>query len=562
MTGAPRWRPVLLAACCLGLAGCGGDAAPAQPPAAQDGTALLRADPWIATLLQPCEQDGYFELRNADPAEWLLRKLETGRDMPQKRALEEFGALGAEALPVLRRRLLEQLDDPSQAGAIQNTLGAIGQIEGRAATQSLLEGLGHPQPPVRLTTLRILGHRPLEPEDFDLLMPLVHFTQGAEAPLAARLLHAADPARAELRVLDWLEQGLFLEFEEVLLEELAGTRLPATLERARELLPALPPRSRLWLTAVLAAGGDGAARDELRTALVDPRLEIRSSALRAALATQAYGELAAVVAMEPDPALRLQAIGGLGGALAVDAAESGDGERDRARAALRAALEDPEPAVAAEARAQLFLHGEPEATERLLMLLDGTLEQMSAALPLVQQRMAVDPSLAARVERQLRARIDSESHLPVDLRKAAYQALGLVPSVAAARTLIETGREWSDRGERLRGEDAHRWFAVHASNTGPDGRAWIAEQLAEETHPQRRLDLAWAVGSQRDDLARRTLFELVEREDLDPLERLHAASLLANVGPALEVAPRLARVALTLDGEARTAMQCLLHLWY
>ena len=91
----------------------------------------------------------------------------------------------------------------------------------------------------------------------------------------------------------------------------------------------------------------------------------------------------------------------------------------------------------------------------------------------------------------------------------------------------------------------------------------LAERLAAESDPVRRVSLTFAVAGVRDELARSVLRERLELDELEPLERLYIASNLANLGPAQDVAPRLKRAALrATDPDERRGLQCLLWYWY
>ena len=147
---------------------------------------------------------------------------------------------------------------------------------------------------------------------------------------------------------------------------------------------------------------------------------------------------------------------------------------------------------------------------------------------------------------------------------STYKAIGLLPLRAAAAFLRRVGI--GAGGEKIESLRAHEWLMIQASNTGPEGRAFLREELASEDDPLRRLDLIDAIGSARDDLARSALLALVEGEARNPYELLFAAGCLVKVGPSWEVAAPLKRVSYGLQKstelEARVALQCLLWLWY
>ena len=56
---------------------------------------------------------------------------------------------------------------------------------------------------------------------------------------------------------------------------------------------------------------------------------------------------------------------------------------------------------------------------------------------------------------------------------------------------------------------------------------------------------------------------ILGEERTTPLEKLHAANLLAHHGPTATVAPLLERAVLSVnDPVARPALNCLLNHWY
>ena len=162
------------------------------------------------------------------------------------------------------------------------------------------------------------------------------------------------------------------------------------------------------------------------------------------------------------------------------------------------------------------------------------------------------------------ARHALEEHRPIQQRTATFKAIGQMPRREAAEFLHRVGVDAA--AEKLESLRAHDWLMIQASNTGVEGRSYLAEALRSETDALRRIDLLDALGSARDDLARATLVEIVERSAHAPLERLFAASALIRVGPSWEVAPRLKRVAFALQGpentDARAGLQCLLWQWF
>ncbi|QDU67563.1 HEAT repeat domain-containing protein [Engelhardtia mirabilis] len=572
----------------LALAGCGkpegatttaGSIGGTQQPAGTSGTGLvgperpvaevLRADPWIEAIFATCGDDHYYDRDTSDLIGILVDKLEHGRGEPLKRAIEELGAMGEDSVPELRRLLDLQLNDASRAGSIQNTLGALGQNDGAGAPEQLARALDHPQRTIRTVALRGLRRTGAPPDRFDYLAGLARVGDSNERGLAALTMHATDAARAELLFLDWIERGEVLDVEESILPLIALSEVPETLAEAERIRRDVDPRARAWFAAMFAARGDESAREDLYDALSDERTVVRSTALRAAASLGLWEVVAAVLETDPESSIRASAAAALHSGLAAAA----DGEhpelapteaqRERALGALRSALNGEDPTVAAEAQIGLTILGDEEAVSRALLALDESPVVLTRVLPSLRERMERDPALAGRVYDRLRRRIEAEEQLPWSQRAASFQALSVVRTRAAAELLMAYADQAAAEGAILSGAPAHRWFCVHATNTGPQGRKYLIELLLEEPDPVRRLDLTFAIGGERDDLARTALTERMENDDLPPLERLYAASLLVGLGPAAEVAPRLKRAALrTQDDQGRIGFQCLLWLWY
>ena len=115
----------------------------------------------------------------------------------------------------------------------------------------------------------------------------------------------------------------------------------------------------------------------------------------------------------------------------------------------------------------------------------------------------------------------------------------------------------------ISGKRVHEMMLIHASNTGPEGLDYLASELDHETDPLRRIDLLWAISSQRTDGARRHLHEFLAQEDNSLYEVLFAADNLARLGPSQDVAPVLKRICYRIeDNDVRLAMRCLLWKWY
>jgi hypothetical protein len=231
------------------------------------------------------------------------------------------------------------------------------------------------------------------------------------------------------------------------------------------------------------------------------------------------------------------------------------------RNALRSALDDRSPLVQAAALELLCEKGEPEAIERALAQLGGDAALLQSGLQALRAPLERDPAVARRALERLLERHALEEHRPVQQRSATFKGIGLVPLAEAAAFLRQVGVA-ADQ-ERIESLRAHEGLMIHAGNTGIPGRSFLADELAREDDPLRRLDLIDAVGSVRDDLARERLARLCQDGARGEHETLFAASRWIKLGPSWDVAPVLKRVSYQmLEPEPRVALQCLLWLWY
>lgn len=520
--------------------------------------ALLMGDYRIQAIFNECDRDTYYEADTSDPVGLLLPKLYAGRGAPLARAIEDLGRLGDTALPRLSALLAEQRNDPQRSGSIQNTIAALSHSTSSGAVDPLVGVLDHPQSLVRVAALRALKRHQPGPQHYERFESLLYLGQGQELTLAVELMFASDPERAGAQFVEWLEEDKFGSLEESLAQTVALSESDAVWAAALAIRDGALPRTKIWLDAGRAMRGDAAGALEFDAELADERPQFRGAALRAAIGTQAWERVAAMASNDPDVGLRSQAVSALGVALTDD----DPAIRDLAYATLRRCLDGADPTTSQQARVLLLLQDDGEAVERTLAMLDGTPQELSAVLPTLRMAMQGSDRLAVRVEERVLERLDAEASLPMGKRLASYQALGLVPRASATERLLDEGRRAEDEGILLSGRRAFEWMTVHASNTGLEGRRAMYAALGDEENPLRRIDLIQAVASTRDELASEMLTEVVEDESLAGLERAYAASLLLNQGPVEDVAPRLERVALRLDSQARRAIQCLLHYWY
>ena len=562
--GARAVARLVVAAALAAGAGCD-DREPEERPAAASAAETLRADSRIQAVLRCGVRDSFYERNLSDPVPVLIDKLGTGQNEPMRRAREELGALGARAVPALRREVEAAMRDAAKIGPLQNLLGALSLNDDPSAAEPLMQAIGHPQSTIRLAALRGLAAKEsLPPETFERLQWSATAEVGRAQVHAAEALLVAEPVAAAYQFVDFLERDYARDAWPVALLHLAAVDEEDLVPRLDDLARELPQQHGVYLIAGRVRRDAPGARENLAEALSSADPAVRDAALTASLAAGLVDVVAVVAREDPFPGRRLAAVAGLG-TLLTDPRAAGlreltdDSARELAEATLRGALDDADRSVRDEALAWGVRLGEPEAVERALGLLDGSQRDLQLVARALQEAMRDDPALADRAYERLARRLEAEAGLPLAKRLPVLQVLALVPKPEAARDLILLGREASEPLETI---SAHERLAIEASNTGPQGRAWIVEALETERDPIRRIDLLWAIGSPRDDFARETLEVHVEREEIEPLERLYAAWLLAQAGPLERAAPRLKRVAVRMEGEARLGMNRLLWFWY
>ncbi|MSR61873.1 MAG: hypothetical protein EXS08_05455 [Planctomycetes bacterium] len=546
-----RLAALALAAGTLLLGEC--SCAQAAPVVVPEPAALLREDRRVGELLVGGARSGFYDRDLSDPVPLLLEKLERARPDPLKRAKEELGLLGERAFPLLENAFHSYYTDMMRSPFLENTVDALAFSTTDDAHELLLEALQHPQESVRSKALDGLG-RQARPADFDILTSRLGIETRELRRQSVAALFRADAARAEALFLDYLVSGEQRELWITAVPRLAQTHSVETARRCAELFPTLEPLLGVHLAAAAAQLGEGAALDFLRGELRSEDLQRRMAAVNAIQRAGRVGELRH--SLLEDPSAELRAI-----CAAALAAQELDDER---RTWLRSALNDGSPVVQAEALKGLCAHGDPEGLARALVQLDGEPGEMQPALQALRAPLRTQAGLARTVYERLLQRHALEEHRPVQQRTATFKAMGQVPLREAAEFLHRIGVEAG--AEKIESLRAHDWLMIQAANTASAGRGYLAERLLEERDPLLRLDLVDAVGSARDELARATLGAVAEDPANAPLERLFAASAWIKVGPSWEVAPRLKRVAYSMQGqaeaEARAALQCLLWMWY
>ncbi len=515
--------------------------------------AAERDDRRLVGLLAGCAQGGFYDRDLSDPVPLLLEKLARGRPDPLKRAKEELGLLGARAFPGLAAVFHGCYADLMRSALLENVVDALAFNSSDESHELLLEALQHPQESVRTKALDGLT-RLARPADFELIAGRLAIESRELRQQSVAVLFQADPARAEALFLDFIVRGEERELWILAAQRLAESSHAESSRRCAELFPGLEPLLSPYLAAGAARGGHVPALEFLRTEMEGDDPQRRLVAVTALHRAGLVDELGPVLLEDPGRDLRVNA-----------AAALAELEPTEVRSGwLRAALNDPDPLVQAEALRGLCAHGDEEGLTRALAGLDGDVAVLQPALQALRVPLRRDADLARRAFERLLQRHALEEHRPIQQRAATFKAIGQIPLRAAAEFLHRVGIEAGE--ERIESLRAHDWLMIQAANTDVEGRRFLAEALLQESDPLRRLDLIDAVGSARDELARTALLELVEQDSCSPYERLFAASCVVKVGPSWEVAPRLKRVAFSMQGpgesEARLGLQCLLWQWY
>ena len=524
--------------------------------------ARLRADPRIDELIYSGARTGWYDRDVSDTLPILIEKLERGMIEPLQRAKEELAAGGDPALLEVERVLRRNFSDRMATGAFQNALDVVCMSDGLLAHDLLVLCLDHARAAVRTAAADALGRRHGRPEDYDrLLLQLEGERPEVRLPLM-RALVRADPARASRQYLEWACERQRGELWEDMAPVLMAIKDPESCARARECWREALLGMRAALAVPAARGGDQEAEAYLNAELRAPEAPRRGPALLAQIALERWDQVGEFLMNEADPSLRKVALNGLAGAAGDPRALAWIDQVGREPAVVSATGDLSEVALGL-----LLRLGDRAAEDRVLLDLDAEGPPRERALRLLMPLLPERADLTERTWQALLRRAELERALPPDQKLVLYQSIGLVPRAQAARYLRELALELPESAQ-LKSKRAHEWLMIQASNTGVEGRTWLAEQLAGERDPLRRIDLLWAVSAQRcadvgPCIGRDALLAVLEDSATAPLERLYVASRLVQLGPSQQIAPRLKRAALSVsDPEARMAFETLLWTWY
>lgn len=519
---------------------------PAEKPAERS----LAADDRMAWLLAPCPNAAPFVGDTSDPVAILVDKIARGHLDPMRLAKSELSAMGAAALPALRRFCEAQFSDPDGAQRLLNGLTVIGAMKTDAGTDVLLTALGHPQDTVRIEAVRGLAAH-ASPADYDRLKALIPVSTPSTQNEIGAALARADRNRAEDDFVAWLagprdHAAVWIGAT----NRFCDSQRPEILDRFRELYPRLEGEARFNLEAALARHGGETALADLRTALADENTEKRTAAARAFERVGLVSEIVPLLWNDRDEILRgmvARAIAEMPRTPETDGWLR-KGSLDRARSVQLACLR-----VLAE-------RGDPEAFDQGLTMLEGNRADLEFGIQMLKGAWGKYPEFARRSLALLEG-LRAGTIQPVRVEAATLdRAIAQIPLVEAARALYDRARTTPGEIDSL---PAHRWYLMQAGNTGPDSRAWLRERWDEELDPTWRVDLVAASAFDKDEASRQFLLRILDLDRTTPLEMLHAANLLAHHGPTATVAPRLKRAVLRVaDPVVRPALNCLLNQWY
>lgn len=523
-------------------------------PAGEDRAQEYLADQRIADLLIPCAERQLYNRDTAQVIPILVEKLERGFTEPLQRAKEELAGLGDEAITEVRRLAERWYLEPEGSSYVANALDVAVLSDAESAHDVVLHFLSHPTSQLRLNAIRGMARRHARPEDFDRLRDQMVGESVQLHQAFSSALYRADKERAEDLFIEWLRTERFVDLWTTIVPYLAQTEREEVGQACLQLSVRAPSVVQPFLLAAAAKMGDENALNILRDQL-SAESEIR---LRAAQALSAAGlglELVPTLRADPDVGMRVIA------AIALE--EFAD--QTYARDALSEGIGDPSKEVRGACLEALLKVQDAAATSLLLSLLGQSMEDMQEALALLRNHWESTPGLAERAFEVLLSRYESVRERPMSEQKVVLKAMGQVPLRAAAKFLHDRALEIEREGlaESFAGLRAHHWFMIQAANTGHPGRSYLASMLEQETDPSKRLDLIWVVAADRTDFARNFLIEFLEDGERSPYETLFAAQILARLGPAERVAPKLQRICYRMRNEdVRLALRCLMWNWY
>ncbi len=540
---------VLASALVLALPGCSRDSgapAGAQGPAKPTG---LAADPRISWLLASRTRTEPFLADTSDLVPALISKLAKGQADPLALAKIDLAAAGERALPELGRFFDSSYSTEALAARLINALDTAALMQHGLGRPILLRGLNHPVGSVRLAALRGLGKQAL-PEDFERLKIVASVTGSEGYSQLAQALWTADPARVVSELPVWIDGAMPAQVLLPLGQLLHTHKNRAALLTLKPLLPKVVGEFHARLLGALALAGDADCLAELRALLADSLAAQRETAAHVARDTGLQRELLPRLREDGSVAVRRIAAQALG-EIPLD---------DELRAALLTAAGDSSEDVRGLALRALVAGRDPAGENEALELLKGERIELERALLVLRDTLKTRRDLAERALAVLDGlRTGAIGPLRVE-KSSIWRAIAQIPLEAAARILFD---ELEHQPSPDRNFSAFRWFTTQIGNTGPEGWVLVRARWAQTSDPEQRLDLMNASCYDREETGRVFLEQALESGRMSPPEVLYAAQQLASMGPAERVAPRLKRIALTVEDRAvRPALNNLLWNWY
>jgi hypothetical protein len=541
--------PALLALVALLAPACERDASsePRDPPPA---AADLARDPRIDYLLVPGARTDHYDVDTSDPLAILEENLLHGQRDPLRRAREELAEHGEAGLRVVRRVIETYFDHPEAYAHLRNAMDVVLRSDLPQARELSLLVLRHPADDLKKIAVEGL-QRHGEPRDYDAVRALFDTISPEFRSVVANALWDIDRMRGGAQYLDWIEAGEHPGGWEDFAARLAEAEDPRLVARLAALWPRLPPRDQALCAAPCARAGDDAALQFLRGELESPEAWRAEIAVIALSKSGLEDELDRVARAHPGTRARMLAIN----ALAAPAAAA------RHVDALRAGLTAEDETVANACLVALAAIGDSAAIDRALEALHaGDPVAAAKAMEALRPRLQADPALARRVLDALVTRHDPESGRPLDEQVQLLRSIGQVPLREAAELLY--GLSETARGE-IQGLRASHWLLQQVGNVGEPGQRLLAERLAGERDPLRRIDLIEGLALRGGPLALETLLRLAESDGVEPYELLYVADRLTRLGTVEEVAPVLKRAVLRVQQpDVRVALQSLLWTHY
>ncbi|MEZ5974173.1 MAG: hypothetical protein R3F33_08670 [Planctomycetota bacterium] len=520
---------------------------PSGPAVSEDP---LKSDRRVSELLQDCGIGLPFEGDTTDLVPVMAGKLVIGQGEVLHRYKELLGQRGTAVVPVLERLFEQQFGERFGTPVLLNVLNVAALMPAGAGLGIARKGFDHPRDDVRMAALDVFAVHG-EPEDFDRILPWIpRIVNQPSAGDYLRALAYCDPERFHENALEWMEAGQYLNTWAQLATLVGGDTDP---DRARRYMAiglgeTAPQPARAALMVPAARLGIEEALLELSTRMAS---DIDQRARLALDAVQVAGryELAEQALMtDKRPEMRQYAA-------QILAANSGG---ELVRAQLTTGLSDSVAAVRLACLEGLVMLGDTEALARTLVDLRGTPVERGQAFEILAHHWDLDPSLPQKV-----FDIFSGLYAQADGREGKLDILkhmGRVPLGASAEFLFA---HYAELTGPVGGLTPHRWAAGHAFNAGPAGMAVLQARLAQETDPEKRLDLIGMIWQDKSEGSKDILLALVQDETRNPYERLFVADCLTRLTQPEELAPILKRVyQQSTHRDLRPALQCMLWKWF